>query len=472
LSITLIDLYVAFQKYFALEDTDFLDVVFATALSCRTSYPLWVLMVGPSGRGKTSVLSPMFDLVEPHIHVIGGLTPKTFLSGQLIGSKVSFEASLLLRLPPRCVLLAKDVTSILSLHPFARAEILAQLREIADGRIVKDFGVKDGTVSWEGHIAFIGAVTPNIDDYRDEFAALGERFIYFRVVQPPQDEVFARIIANLSGPSVSIADLRKMVTTFMSQPFKRGSEVALPGWLQARVIAVAQLVAITRAMAPLGVRHSEVARRAAPEDPTRLVQSFAQLARFLGVIRGVSEAGEAEWRTVRRVALNCIPEPQMSILGALQAGEEPQSILALARTCAIPETTIRRRLQQMSAVINGAVSSFEDNGVILYTLTDYALALLAKAPKALAPPPTLPPTLPPIKPSASLILVAEDVTALKTGSSEKSTLQFSKVLHPDWLGEWLDEAAEEDPILPPTSDPDEDLSDPLPPSDEDPYSAP
>ena len=85
------------------------------------------------------------------------------------------------------VILCKDFTSVLSMHRDTRGPVLAALREIYDGAWVRHVGVDGGrTLAWSGKVALIAGCTPMIDSHHAVMAAMGERFMLYRL--PPVAE--------------------------------------------------------------------------------------------------------------------------------------------------------------------------------------------------------------------------------------------------------------------------------------------
>lgn len=79
-----------------------------------------------------------------------------------------------------------------------REEILAQLREIADGRFDKEFG-NDKVVHWKGKIGLLAGATPIIDEYFSvKQVLLGDRFIIYRPSHDNRIEMARKAIKNSS----------------------------------------------------------------------------------------------------------------------------------------------------------------------------------------------------------------------------------------------------------------------------------
>ena len=85
------------------------------------------------------------------------------------------------------ILLAKDFTSILSMHRESRAAVLAALREVYDGSWTRHLGTDGGkTLTWSGKVAVLAGVTPTIDSHHAVMASMGERFVLYRLPTPAQ----------------------------------------------------------------------------------------------------------------------------------------------------------------------------------------------------------------------------------------------------------------------------------------------
>src|SRR5437879_4058807 len=137
------DLYGTFQEWLRTDDTDAIDVMLASYLSVmQDDPPIWTLIVAAPSSAKTEMLMSLSE--RDNVRIIGKLTPQTFASGH-----AKEGASLLERVPDRCVLIFKDFGTVLNLRSEARAEILSHLREIYDGSFSARFGTGKDT-QWDG----------------------------------------------------------------------------------------------------------------------------------------------------------------------------------------------------------------------------------------------------------------------------------------------------------------------------------
>jgi hypothetical protein len=88
---------------------------------------------------------------------------------------------LLRKIGERGLLVIKDFTSILSAGREVRAPMLAALREIHDGKWVRNVGTDGGqTLTWEGRIVVIGACTTAWDQAHGVISIMGDRFVLIR----------------------------------------------------------------------------------------------------------------------------------------------------------------------------------------------------------------------------------------------------------------------------------------------------
>jgi len=99
-------------------------------------------------------------------------------AGCLRFSRTFGDPSLLARLTNQ-VRVLKDFGTVLEMSREGRQAILAQLREIYDGRLDKAWG-NGRTFSWEVRLGFVAGMTQVIDQHQSVMGVLGERFVLVR----------------------------------------------------------------------------------------------------------------------------------------------------------------------------------------------------------------------------------------------------------------------------------------------------
>ena len=132
---TLLELKDHIASHLVLADPDLVDVVLgAYAAHFLNDEPVWLLVVGPPSSAKSELVRLLYR--APRAYPLSSLTARTFASGLTAEGE---EPSLLARLKDE-VLLFKDFTTVLELHREERQALLAQLREIYDGRYDQTWG--------------------------------------------------------------------------------------------------------------------------------------------------------------------------------------------------------------------------------------------------------------------------------------------------------------------------------------------
>lgn len=172
------DVCAAFDRWLFLPDKAPLYAVLGTISANRLpGDPVWLLLVGPPGSGKSETLQAAAGL--PEVHPTGTLTEAALLSGTAAKERAqNAKGGLLREIGSFGVILCKDVGSILSMHREGRAQVLAGLREIYDGSWTRHVGTEGGrALHWQGKVGLIGGVTPTIDRHHGVMASLGERFL-------------------------------------------------------------------------------------------------------------------------------------------------------------------------------------------------------------------------------------------------------------------------------------------------------
>src|SRR5262249_51717452 len=147
----------------------------------------------------------------PGTYFLSDLTARTFASGL---DTHGADPSLLARLHDE-VLLFKDFTTALEMHREERQAILAQLREIYDGRFDKPWGTGK-ELHWQGRLGFIAGVTPIIDSHHSVMAVLGERFVMLRVEQPARQQMATKALENAAQESTMRQTLAALVQGFIA----------------------------------------------------------------------------------------------------------------------------------------------------------------------------------------------------------------------------------------------------------------
>ena len=135
----------AFQDYLHFPVPDPLyALVGAMTGTMMNSYPVWLMLIGPSSCGKTVLLESM--LVLDKIREIDSVTGEAaFLSGTKQKERAKdAKGGLLREIGDRGLMVLSDFTTILSKANTAKDEIMTALRKVYDGRYTRTVGTDGG----------------------------------------------------------------------------------------------------------------------------------------------------------------------------------------------------------------------------------------------------------------------------------------------------------------------------------------
>lgn len=343
---------VTFRRWLHLPDPGALYVSLgAVAANVLPGDPVWLLLVGPPGCGKTETIAPLTAL--DYVHPAAVVTPAALLSGTARRElEKGATGGVLRQVGDFGILLIKDLGSILSQHREARAEALAALREVYDGRYDRPVGTGGGRVlSWAGKCGLVAGVTPTIDRHHGVMAAMGERFCLYRLeVDDPMKQARRRI-GNRRRETEMRDDLAHAVTSVLAgaatnPPDLTGPEVeTIVAW---STFAVWARTGVERD----GYNH-EVQLMPSIEAPARLAGTLAAMHTGLRAI-GVPETDL--WRIVTKLASDSIPDLRRRLLNQLRCAHDTLFTADVVALTGIPKTTAERTLEDLAllGLVEGA----------------------------------------------------------------------------------------------------------------------
>lgn len=332
------------HKWLLLPDDSVVRYLMALVVANRLpGDPVWGFIVAPSGGAKTELLNALNDV--PEIYPLSDLTPQTFISGFVKNKK----ASLLLRLKPGTILTLKDFTTILQLHRDSRQQILSQLREIADGSYIKEFGTGQ-RIAWEGKLGFIAGVTPIIDQHRSFYAVLGERFLQIRPRLPARKDL-AKAARQGTGKE---EEMRGELREAMADCIADVDFSIIPEWPEDLADPLDNLATLCATARSGVVRDSSYSRELQmipePEVPTRLIKQLVKLGQASTMLRGADKVEVEDYELVKKVAMDTIPATRWKILQALHTESDFVPTSTVATTVGLPTTTTKRYLGDLEGL--------------------------------------------------------------------------------------------------------------------------
>lgn len=185
-------------------------ILYSIVLANRwDSDPVWALVVGPAGSGKTELLVSLTG--SPSTVFVSTLTPTALASGYGNG-----DDSLLFQLDSN-ILLVEDMSAITELPMDARNMLFSFLRSAYNGQFTRATG--RGTIEWRGKFGMLGGATLAIESARRMESSLGERFLYLRprVDMKDQDALLERVLGTSTQKDRMRDNLKKVAGAFLSQ---------------------------------------------------------------------------------------------------------------------------------------------------------------------------------------------------------------------------------------------------------------
>lgn len=323
-------------------DVDTLYIVLATAAVERLDGdPVWLLIVGGPGGGKTETgmaLAGSGARVVSAIASVGSL-----LSATSKGER-SKEATggLLREMGSNGVLFIKDFTTILSQNANTRAEVLAAIREIYDGKWTREVGTDGGrSLDWEGRLTIIGAVTSAWDTAHAAVSAMGDRFALVRIDQSARLSAGRHALSNVghekemrSALSDSATAVLELIDQSRPPRLKASEDEAL--------LAAADLVTRARSAVERDFK-GQPTEAHAPESPTRFAKQLSQ------VLRGAVAIGLSREKALvlaLRVARDSMPPRRLQLLDdiALYPGSRTGDVVKRTQQ---PRSNVDRVLQEL-----------------------------------------------------------------------------------------------------------------------------
>lgn len=308
----------------------------AVAANFFEGIPVWLMLVGPPGCGKTAILESLSSI--PRTRGLQEITGTgSLLSGTGQKDKTDQATGGVLReIGLKGTLILNEFTSILSMPSEQLVKILAAFRMIYDGKYSRDVG-SDGArkLTWgPGKLSAMAGCTESIDDAHKVIADMGERWIFYRF--PDSDGYQESLAASKQKqPTQARANIRDIVSAFFDSldlswgndgaPLKTRRDLTLNE--TQRIIAISTMATRCRSAVIRDNRTREVERVPQPERAPRMVEVLTQL--YIG-LEAVGLGESDRWAVISRIALDCMPQNRRRAL------EEIINIRTIANVAATP----------------------------------------------------------------------------------------------------------------------------------------
>lgn len=333
------------NRWLYLEDDNYIDVVLATVVAHGFGGdPLWLMLIGSSGSGKTELLRALYG---ERIHHMSNLTPQALVSGL---KQTKGDPSVLPDLDGK-VWVIKDLTTLLSEHPKDRAKIFGQLRDVYDGFTSKAFGSGVGCRSHACSVGLIAGVTPAIERYQAMDQSLGERFVNYRLAPADAEKQVEKAMGNEGRQEAMRHEISLAVSEFLHCDWPRSSDgITISRAHASQILSLSIMTAQLRTQVPKN-RAGVASFIPETEVGTRLAMQLTKLAKGLTMVRGTSTFSDAECELVRKVAEDCIPSIRLRLVSTLDdlsgAIGSYVETSAIAEAAALPLASTRAALEDL-----------------------------------------------------------------------------------------------------------------------------
>ncbi len=368
---TLTETVGVFRRWLYLDDPAPIYAVAAALVANRAAGdPVWLLLVCAPSTGKTEILSAASGI--PWVLPAAKVTESSLLSGTPKRDRAKDATGGLLRqIGDFGVLLIKDFTSVLAQNKDARAEAMAALREVYDGRWDRPVGTDGGRVlSWRGKCGLIGGVTPALDQYGQVTSALGDRFVLLRMPDASVDECGAAALRHGDHERQMRQELQDALAGLVEHADTTGVNRALSDDERRRLICLAAYTARARTAVARDGYQQDVLYLPQVEGPGRLVKAYARLLGGLEAI-GCDEA--TAWGTLTRIAIDCAPALRTKVIRELVKQPAPVRTSDIAAAIETVTKTASRYLEDLSILrlaVHGKQSK-ADNSPDLWAASDW-----------------------------------------------------------------------------------------------------
>ena len=329
---TLDDLLAQYRQLMHLPDLSaVLGALGTVAANLLPGDPVWTLLVGPPSSGKT-------EIVDSFQKVPGAVAVSTVTKASLLSGRTGGAGGLLLThfASGTGLLLVKDLTTILSEAAGARTEVLATLREVFDGHVVRAVGTRDQPLAWAGKLGFLAAVTEEIEQHRATIGVMGDRFVYLPMPSSTHTraDVAHAAIRNSGRQPQLRADVADVVAQFFAALPPASTVRELSEANIAWLVAAADLASHARSPVLRDSRSRDIELVPEPELPARLVGEFSQLHQGLKLI---GADPDHSMQVIRAAVLGGIPKQRRNALLALLADDGGVRTVQVAARTRTPE---------------------------------------------------------------------------------------------------------------------------------------
>lgn len=335
-----------YQKWLHLPNPEMLEVMFGSILANRLpGDPLWMFLVAPPGGSKSELLMSLAEF--PQVYSITSITPHTLISGANFSR--GGDPSLIPRLHNK-VMVVKDFTAILDMNQLARDEILSILRDAYDGEVAKEFG-NGIRRRYASRFGILAGVTSKIEKTAQMSAALGERFLKYRLPILRGGDVVMRALQNVAKENTMRSDLREVACAALDRNISEADIPVMDDAFFRKIQGLAEWVAKLRGVVErekysqmLNIHYKPMA-----EVGTRLAKQFCRLAIGIAMFKKEKHISNSTYKTVTKTARDTAPDLVEEIVRQIYSQGQRREVTTdeIAEWTRFPIGTVLYRLQDL-----------------------------------------------------------------------------------------------------------------------------
>lgn len=317
------------NRSLSLIDPDVTDMIFGVCMGRRMPPdPVWLVMLGASGSGKTEVLKVIEG--AKCVYPVTGITSNALVSGYIQkdaeGNPINNS---LLRLLDGKIMLLKDLSEFITKGREEMQKIWGILREAFSGSVHYGFGGQAKMVVIRSLFQMLGACTSFVEKaIKGEDKALGERMIFFKIRVRSALEHFQFVLSVASRGESWRKQLYEQAKEFLddTKPPTDPAEIHVDfeGIIDMALLAATARSPVLRNQ----YRGDRVEALPEPEYPARLGMQATRLGSLVQFLGGNGQ------RVVKRICRSCIPSVRYGVLrrlsvdsnqtaGQMQKGDKP-----------------------------------------------------------------------------------------------------------------------------------------------------
>lgn len=274
-----------YKKWIYMKDTIAIDLALATAITRKSELvPLWIIMIAPSGSGKSELIKPLEDKKQPPTtEIMSKITPNTFLSGVSKKKENYVDFAETLENNPK-LFLTPDFAQFIKLDSKDKAQVWAQMRDIYDGFIERKAGLGVSKKVGGLRVNWLICSTPVIDSELLVHQELGTRELIYRFDKDDVDkqDLMDRVWNNSSKMGEMRKELQFFVRSFIDKKESAGlREIEISDNVKKEIMVMAKTVSILRAATESDNYTGELTNFVYEEMPTRILLQLKSI--FIGL---------------------------------------------------------------------------------------------------------------------------------------------------------------------------------------------